>query len=106
MSSIADKPYTSGWGARVADLYHDAWNPNSQTSMLITAGGSNQFMNGGLTKQFTVTSSGAISLAGFGNPYENALNTDNSYKTNASGQRLQALERIMQYSHAHILEEG
>ena len=106
MSSIADKPYTSGWGARVADLYHDAWNPNSQTSMLITAAGTNQFMNGGQNTQFSVTSSGAISLTGFGSDYGNALNPDNSYKTNSTGQRLQALERIMQYSHAHILEEG
>ena len=106
MSSIADQPYTSGWGARVADLYHSAWNPQSQTSMLITAAGNNQFMNGGEQPQYTVTSSGAISLAGFGTNYDSALNSDGSYKTNSTGQRLKALERIMNYSHAHLLEDG
>tara|TARA_B110000093_G_scaffold154411_1_gene170712 strand:- start:1178 stop:2731 length:1554 start_codon:yes stop_codon:yes gene_type:complete len=106
MSSIADKPYTSGWGARVADLYNDTWNINSQTSMLITAAGTNQFMNGGSLNQYSVTSSGSISLTGFGTNYASALNTDGSYKTNSTGERLKALERIMQYSHAHIIEEG
>ena len=56
-------------GARVADLYMTL-EPNSQTSMLITAGGSNQFMNGGPTKQFTVTSSGAISSPASATPTE------------------------------------
>lgn len=109
MSSIADQPYRSGWGARVADLYHAAWNPDSQTSMLITAAGNTQFLNGGTFPQYTVTSAGAISLNGFssnGAPYGGALEEDGSYRTNASGNRLRALERIMAYSHAHILEDG
>jgi uncharacterized protein (DUF1501 family) len=109
MSSIADKPYTSGWGARIADLYNDTWNVNSQTSMLITAAGTNQFMNGGGLNQYSVTSSGSISLTGFygsGSSYGAALNANGSYKNNSSGERLKALERIMQYSHAHIIEEG
>ncbi|MEP4077962.1 DUF1501 domain-containing protein [Haloferula sp.] len=106
MSSIADKPYTSGWGARVADLYHEMWNPDSQTSMLITAAGNNQFMNGGDVPQYSVTSAGAISLASFGTNYSSALNSDGSYKTNSTGNRLKSLERIMNYSHAHLLEDG
>lgn len=106
MSSIADQPYTSGWGSRVADLYHSTWNPQSQTSMLITAAGNNQFMNGGDYSQYSVTSSGAISLASFGTNYASALEADGSYRTNSTGQRLKALERIMAYSHNHVLEEG
>lgn len=109
MSSIADQPYRSGWGARVADLYHSAWNPDSQTSMLITAAGNNQFMNGGTLPQYSVTSAGAISLAGFsrsGSPYGGALEDDGSYRTNSTGNRLRALERIIAYSHAHVLEDG
>ncbi|CAA6676701.1 MULTISPECIES: DUF1501 domain-containing protein [unclassified Lentimonas] len=107
MSSIADKPYTSGWGARVADLYNDTWNVNSQTSMMITAAGTNQFMNGGALNQYTVTSSGSISLTGFGTNYSSAINaTNGTYNANATGERLKALEQIMQYSHAHIIEEG
>jgi len=109
MSSIADQPYRSGWGARVADLYHSTWNPETQTSMMITAAGNNQFMNGGVQSQYSVTSAGAISLAGFssgGLPYGGALNPDGSYRTNSTGNRLQALERVMAYSHANILENG
>lgn len=109
MSSISDKAYTSGWGARVADLYNDTWNVNSQTSMMLTAAGTNQFMNGGLLNQYSVTSAGSISLAGFagsGSNYGGALNENGSYKNNSHGERLKALEQIMQYSHAHIMEEG
>ncbi|MEN8662147.1 MAG: DUF1501 domain-containing protein [Lentimonas sp.] len=107
MSSIADKPYTSGWGARVTDLYNDTWNPTSQTSMMITAAGNNQLMNGSSQiGQYSVSSTGAISLAGFGTNYANALDAPGVYKANDAGERLKALERIMQYSHAHILDEG
>ena len=106
MSSIADKPYTSGWGARVADLYHDTWNSLSNTSMLITAAGNNQFLNGGDYAPYTVTSTGAISLTGFGTNYSSALNPDGSYRDRSQGDRLKALERIMGYSHAHLMEDG
>lgn len=104
MSSIADRPYTSGWGARVAELYNETWNPLTQTSMLITAAGNNQFMNGSSLAQYSVSSTGAISLAGFGTNYQNAL-VDGQYRLgDDDGERLRALERIMQYSHAHIIE--
>ena len=73
--------------------------------MLITAAGNNQFMSGGGLNQYSVASAGSISLAGFGTNYGSALNEDGSYKTNSTGQRFKALERIVQYSHAHILEE-
>lgn len=106
MSSIADQPYTSGWGARVADLYHATWNPDSQTSMLVTAAGNNQFMNGGQQSQYAVTSSGAISLASFGTNYDNALNSDGSYQSGTTGARLRALERVINSSHAHLLDDG
>lgn len=106
MSSISDKPYESGWGARVADLYHDTWNSLSSTSMMITAAGTNQFMNGGFNSQYSVTSTGSISLAGFGTNYSNALDASGNYKDSSNGNRLKALERIMQFSHAHIIEEG
>lgn len=106
MSSISDTAYTSGWGARVSDLYHDTWNVDSPTSMLITAAGTNEYMKGGVNSQYSITSAGAISLAGFGTNYGNALNTNGSYKTGDDGQRLKALERIMQYSHGHIIKEG
>jgi uncharacterized protein (DUF1501 family) len=106
MSSIADRPYTSGWGARVADLYNDTWNEFSQTSMLITASGSNRFLGGGQNSQYAVSSTGAITLAGFGTNYATARNPDGSYTSTATGERFKAFERIMQYSQAHVIEEG
>ena len=102
-----NKPYKSGWGARVADLFYDTCNNSNPTSMLITAAGNNKFMNGSQkVSQYSVTSTGAISLASFGSNYGDAKNNpDGPYLHNSAGERLTALEGIMQYSHAHILEK-
>ncbi len=107
MSSVSDKAFTSGWGGRVADLVHDTMNPDSAISMLITAAGNNDFMvsPGGSVPQYSVSSTGAISISSFGTNYANALE-DGAYRTNSTGQRLKAMEQIMAYSHAHILEKG
>ena len=108
MSSIADQPYRSGWCARVAELFNDTWNPDGVTSMLVTAAGNNQFQNGSISvPQYSVTSNGAVSLAGFGTNYANAVNDDGSYNLNRSeGRRLRALERIMAYSHGTLIEDS
>lgn len=108
MSSVADKPFTSGWGGRVADLLHDTMNPNSNISMMVTAAGNNDFMvtQSGSLPQYTVSSTGAISLGGFGTNYSGAFNSDGSFRTNANGQRLKAIEQIIGYSHENILESG
>lgn len=107
MSSISDKPFTSGWGARVAELYNDTWNSQSQTSMMISAGGKNKFMSGSSeTPQYSVSTSGAVSLANFGNNYGSALDANGAYLNTPQGIRLKALEDIMRYSHGHIIEEG
>ena len=108
MSSISDKSFTSGWGGRVADLINDTANPESAISMLITASGNNDFMvsPGGSIPQYSVSSTGAISLSTFGTNYSNALEENGDYRTNTTGQRLKAMEQIMAYSHAHILEDG
>ncbi|MDC0503146.1 DUF1501 domain-containing protein, partial [Verrucomicrobiales bacterium] len=112
MSSISDKPFTSGWGGRIADLLHGD-NQGSQTSMLITAAGNNDFLvaPGASVPQYAVTTSGAISLAGYGlqnnpDPYANALDANGNYLTNSTGRRLEAFERIMNFTHDHLLEEG
>ena len=111
MSSIADKPFTSGWGGRIADLLHETQNIGSGTSMLITAAGNNDFLvaPGASVPQYAVTTSGAISLSGYsgdGNPYGGALEANGDYKSNNQGRRLEAFERIMNYTHDHLLEEG
>ena len=107
MSSIADQNYRSGWGARVAELMNDTWNPQSKNSMLVTAAGNSQFLNGSKVPQYTVTSSGAVSLAGFGDNYKDALTSTGDYKTTArQGRRLKSLERIMAYSHSNLIEDA
>lgn len=64
-TSIPDRPPTSGWGGRCADLM-DAYNPkvsgNDVLSMCISLAGSNTFEVGGTTTQYSVSSSGVVSL--------------------------------------------
>ncbi len=100
-------PFTSGWGGRVADVVN-AQNSLSRGSMLITVAGNNDFLvaPGGSVPQYSVTTSGATALSGFGVNYADALNPDGSYKNNSFGRRLEAFEKIMNFSHDHIIEEG
>jgi uncharacterized protein (DUF1501 family) len=107
-SSIPDKPFQSGWGGRIADIINGSYNDLSQVSMCISLGGLNEFQvsqSGGIV-QYAATTSGAISLSGYGTNYQNALNADGSYKTGTTGQRLKAYEDIMRHTHDHLFEEG
>ncbi len=64
-TSIPDRPPTSGWGGRCADLL-DTYNPkmsgNDVLSMCISLAGSNTFEVGGTTTQYSVSSGGVVSL--------------------------------------------
>lgn len=112
MATAAEKPFTSGWGGAVSSLINDAANPNGLASMLITAAGNNNFLvsPGGGPAQYSVNSSGALSLVGYSSgsdPYGGAIDSGTGhYTTSATGRRLQAFERIMNYTHDHILAEG
>ena len=61
-SSIADKPFETGWGGRLADLL-DAQNTNNQISMSITLNGINSFQRGDTVTQFSIGSGGASGLS-------------------------------------------
>jgi uncharacterized protein (DUF1501 family) len=76
-SSIADKPFTTGWGGRLADLTN-AFNSNNRISMAITLNGQNSFQVGKTVTQYAVSTSGAIALTGSGTG-----NTTNGYRTAA-----------------------
>jgi uncharacterized protein (DUF1501 family) len=76
-SSIADKPFTTGWGGRLADLTN-AFNSNNRISMAITLNGQNSFQVGKAVAQYAVSTSGAIALTGNGTG-----NTTNGYRTAA-----------------------
>jgi uncharacterized protein (DUF1501 family) len=62
-SSIADKPFTTGWGGRLADLTN-AFNTNNRVSMSITLNGQNSFQVGKSVTQYAMGTNGAISLTG------------------------------------------
>ncbi len=62
-SSVPDRPSTTGWGGRLADLVN-AFNTNSQISMSISLAGTNYFQVGGAVSQYAVTTNGALVFSG------------------------------------------
>lgn len=62
-SSLADKPFTTGWGGRLADLTN-AFNTNNRISMSITLNGQNSFQVGRSVAQYAVGTNGAVALTG------------------------------------------
>jgi uncharacterized protein (DUF1501 family) len=64
-SSIPDKPFTTGWGGRLADLTN-AFNTNNRISMSITLNGQNSFQVGRQVSQYAVGTTGAVGLTGSG----------------------------------------
>jgi uncharacterized protein (DUF1501 family) len=117
-SSVSDKPFTSGWGGRAADLLNSSYQSSSgsKVSMSISLAGINSFQVGtsGQVTQYIVNSSGTVPLAGFSNisdttdnnPYDGAFNPDGSYNLNRDqGKRLKAFEDIMRLTHSNLHEE-
>jgi uncharacterized protein (DUF1501 family) len=64
-TSIPDRPPTTGWGGRCADLL-DTYNPkngnNDVLSMCISLAGTNTFEVGATVQQYAVSSSGVVAL--------------------------------------------
>ena len=85
-TSIPDRPPTTGWGGRCADLL-DGYNPrngNAATlSMCISLAGANTFEVGGVVQQYSVSSSGVVSL------------NSNLGPTSAQSARTQTLHEIL-----------
>ncbi len=110
-SSVPDRPFTSGWGGRAADLLNASYNSSSTVSMSISLAGINSFQVGtsGQVTQYVVRPQGTVPLSGFGTgsaPYSSALNADGSYRTTDAGKRLRAFEDIMRLTHSNLHEEG
>ena len=109
--SEPEKPFSSGWGGRIADNFAKGtlWNQQGQTSMLITVAGNSSFLAspGGSVPQYAVTETGPVSLIGYGSNYSGALDANGKYLPNDNqAARLAAFEDIMRHKHQHILEEG
>ncbi len=62
-TSIPDQPPTTGWGGRCADLLASV-QPSAAISLAITLAGANTFEVGNIVSQYSVSTSGAVSLAG------------------------------------------
>lgn len=110
-SSVPDKPFTSGWGGRAADLLNASYNSNSKASMSISLDGVNSFQvgtAGGIT-QYAVNQDGAVSLEGYGTNYSGAYvdpdDHSQGYQINDTGRRLEAFEKIMNFTHENLLED-
>lgn len=119
-SSIPDKPFSSGWGGRIADILDGLHNldPNS-LAMGVSVNGVNSFQKGLQQQPYVMGSTGVSSYSGFGTAYASALNTttlqpfsgynpfqDTNYKTDHNGRRLQAFEQMMAMSHASLFDQG
>ena len=90
-SSIADKPFVTGWGGRLADLTN-AFNANNRISMSITLNGQNSFQVGKKIDQYAVGTGGAIALTG------------NGTGTSVNGLRTAALNDALAMQNGNLFE--
>jgi uncharacterized protein (DUF1501 family) len=63
--SVPDKPTSTGWGGRIADLLH-VLNASDDISMSISLAGKNTFQVGNIVSEYAISTSGAVTLAGSG----------------------------------------
>jgi len=66
-TSIPDQPPLTGWGGRCADLLASV-QPSAPISLMVTLSGANIFEVGNIVSQYSVSTSGAISLSLPSNP--------------------------------------
>lgn len=91
-SSIPDKPFTTGWGGRLADLTN-AFNTNNSISMSISLNGTNSFQVGNNVVQYAVSPNGAISLTG-----------SSTSTTTAAGLRTRAQNDLLAAANNNLFE--
>ncbi len=83
-TSIPDRPPSTGWGGRCADLLNDTVNIGGQISMSVSVNGTNTFEVGNLINQYHVSTTGAASLTGL------------------TGNRLQAVKDLLALNHVNL----
>jgi uncharacterized protein (DUF1501 family) len=108
-SSLPDRPFSSGWGGRAAELLHASYNSaeSSKVSMNISLAGVNSYQIGtnGSIIQYVVQPSGTVNVSGYGPNYSSALNPDGTYQTGDTGKRFKAFEDVMRLTHDNLHEE-
>lgn len=129
-SSIADQPFTSGWGGRIADeLMSAAVGANEAGGGLalgVSIAGVNSFQVGAGQQPFVMGTGGALDFDGYGpsnvgyadaltnvnlKPFISGANgydplTSTNYKTTGQGWRLKALEKLMAMNHANLFDSS
>jgi uncharacterized protein (DUF1501 family) len=61
-TSVPDQPPTTGWGGRCSDLLNSI-QPDAKISMMVSLAGANTFEIGNIVTQYSVSTSGAVSLS-------------------------------------------
>lgn len=92
--SVPDKPTTTGWGGRIADLVN-TFNTSDQISMSISVAGKNTFQVGNQVSQYAINTGGATTLAG---------STTSLTPTNLDGIRFRAQKDIFAQSQSALFE--
>ena len=90
--SVPDKPTSTGWGGRTADLLN-AFNTSDQISMSISLAGKNTFQVGAKVSQYAIGTGGAVSLSG-----------STSSATGLDGIRFRAQKDIFAQSQSTLFE--
>lgn len=91
-SSIPDKPFSTGWGGRLADLTN-AFNSNNAISMSISLAGQNSFQVGKTVSQYSVGTNGVVTLSG-----------SSTNLTTANGLRTQAQNDLLAAQNANLFQ--
>ena len=115
-SSVPDRPFSSGWGGRIADYldpFHNTTEGNASMSISISGVNSFQVSATGAVTPYVMSSNGVVSLSGYGTNYTGAVTNpavlfqDGNYRTNTeAGQRLRAFERIMRHTDSSLMENA
>lgn len=92
--SVPDKPSSTGWGGRVADLVN-AFNTSDQISMSVSIAGKNTFQVGATVSQYAIGTGGAPVLTG---------STTSLTPTTADGVRFRAQKDIFAQSQGSLFE--
>ncbi len=92
--SVPDKPTSTGWGGRVADLVN-TFNTSDQISMSISIAGKNTFQVGTRVSQYAISTGGATRLTG---------STTSLTPTNADGVRFRAQKDLFAQSQSTLFE--
>ena len=114
-TSLPDQPFTTGWGGRLADLLHTAYNSNgSNVSMSISMNGINSWQRSSSpeTALFSMGSSGIRPFSGYhsgselyNKAYEEGGTFQNPiYKDTREGSRLKAFETLIKLTSENLLE--